>query len=151
MKGAVMTKEQTVDEIENDEEMESPIDEAIRSLAVILSEYPKSPSEVSIEKWKRNHGEVFCSGFNEEELIVWRPINRREFVELQETIQNSDQPVSNFDLEEKVVSKCVLWSSEKGQQALEHKAGSLSTLNEQIMQNSNFVNPQMAAALVVKL
>ena len=148
-----MTQEQAVEnpEISENNEDGTPIDESIRSLAVLLAAFPKSPSETNIEVWKQNHGEVYCSGFSEEELVVWRPINRKEFVALQESVQSSDQAVSNFDLEEQVVSKCILWSSPKGQQALEHKAGSLTTLNEQIMQNSNFINPQMAAALVVKL
>ena len=154
MKGAVMTKEQTVEDKNEEVEAlseEEDSEEAIRSLAILLSEFPQSPSESNIERWKQNHGEVYCSGFSEEELVVWRPINRKEFVDLQETVQSSSEAVSNFDLEEQVVSKCILWSSPKGEQALEHKAGSLTTLNEQIMQNSNFINPQMASALVVKL
>ena len=143
-----MTEEQTVD---IEEELSEEVDDPIKNLANILSAFPKAPSEGNIEQWKQSHGEVYCSGFSEEELVVWRPINRREFVSLQETIQNSEERVSTFELEEEVVSKCILWASPKGEQALQHKAGSLTTLNEQIMQNSNFINPQMASALVVKL
>mgnify|MGYP001450875383 CR=1 FL=1 len=146
-----MIEEQTVEDIErlNEELLEE--EDPIKNLAEILAAYPRAPSEVNIEQWKQNHGEVYCSGFSDDELVVWRPINRREFVKLQETVQSSEQRVSALDLEEEVVSKCILWTSEKGKQALEHKAGSLTTLNEQIMQNSNFINPQMASALVVKL
>ena len=151
-----MTEEQTVETpvagvTETTETENIEIESPSKSLAAILSEFPQSPTETNIENWKENHGEVYCSGFSEEELVVWRPINRREFVKLQETVQTSGQAVSNFDLEEEVVQKCILWTSPKAKIALEHKAGSLSTLNEQIMQNSNFVNPQMASALVVKL
>lgn len=145
--------EQTV---ENTESVETDIgeevaDEGSKNLATLLSEFPQSPTDVKIDQWKQSHGEIFCSGFSEEELVVWRPINRREFVQLQEHVQSANQPISNFELEEQVVGKCILWSSPKAKTSLEHKAGSLTTLNEQIMQNSNFVNPQMAAALVVKL
>jgi hypothetical protein len=149
-----MTEEQTVENTENTDELDNAggqTSEASASLAQLLSEFPDSPSNVKIDQWKQRHGEIFCSGFSEEELIVWRPINRKEFVALQEHVQASNQPVINFELEEQVVQKCLLWSSPKAETSLEHKAGSLTTLNEQIMQNSNFINPQMAAALCVKL
>ena len=146
-----MIEEQTVNsEVEVKTKEESPED-SLKNLVELLSAFPKAPSEMSIEQWKQNHGEVYCSGFSDEEIVVWRPINRKEFVNLQETIQGSEEKISTFDLEEEVVFKCILWTSPKGKQALEHKAGSLSTLNEQIMQNSNFINPQMASTLVVKL
>jgi len=154
-----MTEEQTVENTEvtntemnmNTQEEVEVTDDPSRSLAELLASFPDSPSQVKIENWKENHGEIYCSGFSEEEIIVWRPINRREFVSLQESVQASGEQVSNFDLEEQVVGRCLLWTSPKAEKALEHKAGSLTTLNEQIMQNSNFINPQMASALVVKL
>jgi len=144
-----MTEEQTVENTQTTEAGNPGVDEGTKTLAAILAEFPQSPTEVRIEQWKQNHGEVYCSGFSEEELVVWRPINRREFVQLQETVQGAS--VSTLELEEEVVNKCLLWTSPKARIALEHKAGSLTTLNEQIMQNSNFINPQMASALVVKL
>lgn len=145
-----MTEEQTVEntEIKNTEEV---VEDPSKSLAELLASFPDSPTQVKIENWKENHGEIYCSGFSEEEIVVWRPINRREFVSLQETIQTAGEQVSTFDLEERVVSQCLLWTSPQAEKALLHKAGSLTTLNEQIMQNSNFINPQMASALVVKL
>jgi hypothetical protein len=144
-----MTEEQTVENTQSAQAATPEVDEGTKTLAAILAEFPQSPTEIRIEQWKQNHGEVYCSGFSEEELVVWRPINRREFVQLQETVQGAG--VSTLELEEEVVSKCLLWTSPKARTALEHKAGSLTTLNEQIMQNSNFINPQMASALVVKL
>jgi len=145
-----MTEEQTVEntEIKNTEEV---VEDPSKSLAELLASFPDSPTQVKIETWKENHGEIYCSGFSEEEIVVWRPINRREFVSLQESIQTAGEQVSNFDLEERVVGQCLLWTSPQAEKALLHKAGSLTTLNEQIMQNSNFINPQMASALVVKL
>ncbi len=119
-------------------------------LADLLSTFPNAPTEVKIEKWKEVHGEIFCSGFSETELVVWRPINRREFVSLQERVQ-SGMEASSYDLEEQVVSSCILWQTPQAEKSLTQKAGSLTTLNEQIMQNSNFISPQMASALVVKL
>jgi hypothetical protein len=119
-------------------------------LADLLSTFPNAPTEVKIDKWKEMHGEIFCSGFSEEELVVWRPINRKEFVSLQEQVKSGVDP-NSYDLEEQVVISCILWQTPQAEKSLTQKAGSLTTLNEQIMQNSNFISPQMASALVVKL
>jgi len=123
---------------------------AVPQLADLLATFPNAPTEAKIERWKEVHGEIFCSGFSETELVVWRPINRKEFVSLQEEVQ-SVKDVNTYDLEEKVVVSCILWQTPQAEKSLDQKAGSLTTLNEQIMQNSNFINPQMASALVVKL
>tara|TARA_Y100000310_G_C20609722_1_gene777380 strand:+ start:505 stop:930 length:426 start_codon:yes stop_codon:yes gene_type:complete len=139
------------DNIETEETVSEEIEDSpIPGLADLLSTFPNAPTEGKIDKWKEIHGEIFCSGFSETELVVWRPINRREFVNLQEELQ-AGTDLNTYELEEKVVVSCILWSTPQAESSLEQKAGSLTTLNEQIMQNSNFVNPQMASALVVKL
>ena len=97
-----MTEEQTVENTQTTEAGNPGVDEGTKTLAAILAEFPQSPTEVRIEQWKQNHGEVYCSGFSEEELVVWRPINRREFVQLQETVQGAS--VSTLELEEEVVN-----------------------------------------------
>lgn len=125
------------------EEQEAPaLDEYMRGI-------PGAPSKDQIEQWKQQFGEVLCSGFSETELFVWRPLTRAEFVGLQAAMAQTE--ATQFDFEDKLVETCVLWASPAGTQALEKKAGSMSTLQEQIMQNSNFMNPAVAAALVVKL
>lgn len=116
-----------------------------------LFELPESPDKAQIEMWKQEHGEVFCSGFTATELFVFRSLTRGEFVQLQSHLAAQGQQVNTLDVEEQVVQQCLIWSSKDGLKALEKKAGSMSTLHEQIMQNSNFVNPAMAAALVMKL
>ena len=122
----------------------------IRQLADMLAELPDAPSKGKIEKWKEIHGEIFCSGFTDEEIVVWRPMNRREFVLLQEEAQ-SNKEVNQYDLEERVVANCILWQTVQAEKAFQQKAGSLTTLNEHIMQNTNIMNPQVASAYVFKL
>lgn len=121
------------------------------NLADLLKKFEDGPNEAKIEEWKQQHGEVLCSGFSESEIIVWRPLTRREFVTLQTTVAQAETQMTNFDLEDQVVETCVLWASPTAKGALQQKAGSMTTLNEQIMQNSNFIDPRMASALVVKL
>ena len=113
-----------------------------------LEGIPGSPSKEQVELWKQQHGEVFCSGFSETEVFIWRPVSRVEFITLQTKM---DQEATQYDFEDKVVETCVLWTSTSGESSLTIKAGSLSTLYEQVMQKSNFMNPAMASTLVVKL
>lgn len=124
-----------------------------QDLANHLASYPGAPNSQQIESWKQQYGDIYCSGFSDNELFIFRPLNRREYVSLQKELntpptQANQEPMNNFDFEEKVAKACLLWSSVNN---LDSKGGTLSTLSEQVMQNSNFTNPQLAAALVVKL
>lgn len=118
---------------------------AAPDLATLLAQVPGAPDAATLEKWKQVHGEIFCSGFSDEEIFIWKPINRREYLEVQKVVQATPE----VDFSEIVVKKCILWAS--NDRALELKAGSIPTLSEQIMQNSNFMPVQMAANLVIKL
>ena len=109
-----------------------------------------APSQEQIEQWKAQFGEVFVSGFSEEELFIWKPVNRAEWIELQKIAGNPDKPITQFEFEELVCDSCILWKSvtcswDKG------KAGTPGSLQEQILQNSNFLSPQGAQLLVAKL
>lgn len=120
------------------------------SLQSYLSAFQGSPSQEQIEKWKVQHGEIFVSGFSETELYIWRPITRPEWVQFQSLFSNPEAKMTQFKFEEMICEKCILWKSvslsfENG------KAGTASSLHEQILQNSNFLSAQAAAYLVAKL
>ena len=132
-------------------EAEQPEEAGEQGLKDLLKAFPDAPTESTIEEWKGTHGEVMCSGFSESELFMFRPLTRGEFVELQVVLAQNQTTETQFAVEEDIVNKCVLWATGNGLKSLQTKGGSLSTLHEQIMQNSNFVNPAMASALVIKL
>lgn len=115
-------------------------------LAKALEEFPGAPDQTAIEGWKQQHGDVFCSGFSETEIYVWRSITRAEFSALQ--VKSSQEDI---DAEMEAVQTCLLWSTPRGQDSMFSKAGTLTTLHEQVLQNSNFVDPRMASTLVFKL
>lgn len=117
----------------------------------ILAAFSGSPSDEKIEGWKNDHGEVMCSGFSASEVFIFRPLTRQEYVQVQLTLSQAQSVEDQFGVEQQIVETCLLWASEPGLKSLQSKGGSLSTLHEQVMQNSNFVNPAMAAALVIKL
>ena len=138
-----------------EEKIETPETEA-PDLGKFLQDFPNAPTVEKINEWKVTYGEVFCSGFSELELFVWKPLSRRDYLSLQIEItqraqaqQLEDPP--EIELERRIVETCILWGSELALKALELRAGTVPTLHEQIMLNSNFMNSAMAAALVVKL
>jgi len=115
-----------------------------------LKGHADSPSETDIEKWKEQFGEIFTSGFSEEELFIWHPISRADYLELQKKAQLAGQQEGQeLDFEGGVVDACLLWASDKS--IFERKGGSIPTLSEQILMQSNFMNPAMASMLVMKL
>lgn len=114
-----------------------------------LKELDSRPPQEQIDEWKVKHGEVFCSGFSNGELAIWRAITRKEWVELQEFAANPDNAVTELMFEELICQKCTLWTSTPG--LLTNKAGTVVTLKEQILGQSNFVLPHIASQMVVKL
>ena len=137
-----------------DTEEKEKKEEKEKTLGEVLQTFPGAPDDSQIEKWKQEHGEVLSSAFSETEIFIFRPIKREEFVNLQKHIAQEQQQgntIDNFEVEEKIVEQCTLWMSPLGLTSLENKAGSLSTLHEQILQQSNFVNPAYASTYVVKL
>ena len=114
----------------------------------LLSSLDNAPTKDQIDKWKAEYGEVFVSGFSEQEIYVWRPMTRAEYVALQTKLQNPDNQITQFKMEELVCETCVLFPANID---LNKKAGTAGTLSEQIMQNSNFMSAAAASMLVAKL
>jgi hypothetical protein len=127
--------------------------EGVPDLVNLLKDFDGAPGQAEIEKWKQQFGEVFVSGFSETELFVWRPLARDEYVAYQKKmrtpVKEGEEAMTDLDFEEAVVKKCVVWGSDMN--ILNTKGGSVSTLSEQIMTNSNFMAPAMASVLVMKL
>ena len=112
-----------------------------------LSEQQNAPEQEQIDKWKGEFGEVFASGFSPTEIYVWRAMRRHEYIQLQVSAQTNN--LNTFQLEEATCDLCILWPT--GKVWNNEKAGTPHSLSEQIMQNSNFLSPQAAAMLVIKL
>ena len=120
------------------------------SLQSYLQAFTGSPTQEQIDAWKTQYGEVFVSGFSENELYVWRAVTRPEWVSLQSLINNPEAKMTQYKFEEMLCDVCVLWKSVTKSWS-DGKAGTASSLHEQILQNSNFLSPQAASYLVAKL
>jgi hypothetical protein len=133
------------------EEKEEDQDTEPKDASEALAVFPGGPDNSQLETWKQEFGEVSVSGFSATELFVFRPLGRAEFVNLQAHIAQSEQQVTQLEIEEKICDVCVLWASQAALSSLQVKAGTLTTLHEQIMQTSNFIDPRYAGNFVVKL
>lgn len=138
-----------------------------KTLVDIIQDLPNAPDQITIDSWKTKYKNIFFSGFSEEECFIFRALNRTEFRELQIASQlaaTKEDPktpaelelriresvIGTFNQEDEVVTKCVLWPQLTVDE-LGSKAGTVTTLFEQIMANSHFLSPQQAQLLVVKL
>ena len=119
------------------------------SLQDFLAKLPGAPDQMTIEKWKTQYGDVLVCGFSETEIYVWRPLTRGEHRSLQAGLQSAEGSVDQLRYEEMVCDVCVLYPKNINWE--QTKGGTASTLSEQIFQNSNFVNPQAASVMVIKL
>ena len=144
-----------INEVEQEEVKEETVDitpeeQMAANLQGLLANFPGAPDKVQIDAWKAQYRDVFVSGFSDTEIYLWRAINRPEYVKIQKKVQVPNTPIDQYQLEELVCETCTLWKSTTESWA-EGKAGTPNALSEQIMQNSNFLAPQLASMLVVKL
>jgi len=115
-------------------------------LQEVLGKRDNAPTEEQITAFKATYGDIYIAAFDEEEIFLFRSLTRLEYRALQE--QAMAGQIDAAQHEEQTVRTCLLWKSIED---LEAKAGTIPSLIEMIMQNSNFVSPQIAAQLVAKL
>lgn len=133
----------------------------------VIKDFPNAPNQAIIDEWKNKYGDVFFSGFSEKECYIWRALNRKEYRQMQidaQILSAKQEPKSQvelemrikenidatFEQEETVVAKCLLWPKLTVEE-LSFKAGTVTTLLEQIMSSSNFLTSQQAQSLVIKI
>lgn len=134
-------------------------------LISMIKDLPDAPNQAVIDGWKAKYGDVYVSGFSETEIYIWRAINRAEYKQMQiqqqmlaaqaDAEQKLDSKVTmaiegQFDQEDQMVAKCLLWPKLSVEE-LQKKAGTIPSLLEQLTQQSNFLSPQQASVLVMRL
>lgn len=116
-----------------------------------LAELPGAPSPEQIDKWKSDHGEVQASAFTSKEIFLFRPLTKPEHDSIGHQAAQSQMNGTEFDADRMVIDTCLLWASEEGKSALERKAGTIASLQEQISMVSNFHSAQVLVAMIEEL
>lgn len=140
----MVPEETKSNEQESKEQKEPSLADKLRAL---LAEFPNAPTAAEIEMLKAKHGDVFLSALNDDEVFLFRALTRKEHRAAQSAVAEGKMEGEAF--EENIVITCLLWKSSP--ESLEQKAGTFPSLFEQIMQNSNFLAPQLLSNLVTKL
>jgi hypothetical protein len=115
----------------------------VNAITESINGFPNAPTAEQIAAWKTEFKSIFASGVSDDEVFIFRPIKRAEFNDAKASAANEDEYMKV------VVAKVVLWMSSP--ESLEEKAGTLEVIIEQIMTNSNFLAPEVAKRLVIKL
>jgi len=131
-------------EEKQEEKKEPSLADKLRSL---LSEFDNAPNATDIEGLKAKHGDIFLSALNDDEVFLFRALTRKEHRAA--NAASAEGKLQGEAFEEEIVNTCLLWKSSA--ESLEKKAGTIPSLFEQIMQNSNFLAPQLLSNLVTKL
>jgi hypothetical protein len=115
-------------------------------LRALLTEFENAPTAQELEMFKQKHGDIFLSALSDDEVFIFKALTRRDHRAINSEI--AENKLASDQYEEEVVKRCLLWQSIK---SLEDKAGTIPSLFEQVMQNSNFLSPQLLTNLVTKL
>jgi hypothetical protein len=126
---------------------EEPIVESIEvnehedSMENVLFE--DGPTMTQVDGWKEAFGQIYMTEVTEDDVFIWRVLNRREFKEIMK-LENADA----LYREERICEKCILWpEGYTFNKIADGKAGVPSVLSEQIMDNSGFQTKSEAIPL----
>jgi hypothetical protein len=105
-----------------------------------------------IERWKEAFGKVYATRFDEGENFIYRYLAYPEYKKIRsdlEKINNPQKAATLFD--EMIVEKCLLYPKYTPELKATLKAGTISTLAEQIRVASNFLPDAVMYELINKL
>lgn len=100
--------------------------------------FPNGPTYDQLQQWKSLYsGEVYVTEFGDD-VIVFRPIRRREYRDIYEIEGNPNA----YYIEEQVCRKSILWPEDYADQRMAFgKAGIPTTLSQIILERSGFLRP----------
>lgn len=128
---------------------DDPAEKATK-LSEMLSKFSSAPpSPQQLLDWKAKcGGEIFIL-YLFDKAYIYRALRRKEFTTLMS--DEAYQKLDNFQREEHLVDRCLLWPKLSIVDKAASPAGLYSTLFNEVQSNSMFLDPQTCAALTVKL
>lgn len=120
----------------------------MKSAVELLFSFKNAPAQAEIDQWKAGFGDIYVTPFAEDRVYVWRWLRRKEWIDLL-----SDQMVAQNSriLQERVISRCLLWPPMTDVFFTACPAGLIDTLYEAIMRASLFLEGDTALAITEKL
>lgn len=113
-----------------------------------LKKFKGCPSDDEVQNWKKNYHEILTFSPGDEEMYVFRPLNRQEWKQLKVKLEN----VPNEDMvHETIVGRCVLWPALDSLSVAASRAGLAKTIYNLIMVGSYFLPDEIAMSMVEKL
>lgn len=140
-----------VEEVEVKKEEEKPAAPKF-DIYQLLAETKGAPTKEVINQWKvMYNGDVYAAVLGRGEIFVFRPIYRLEWKQIQTQIGQMKQ-ADEAAINEMICKKCCLYPNLNDQATFATlKAGTITTLFEQISWFSNFMDTSMAIQMVVEL
>jgi len=108
------------------------------------------PREV-IEQWKQEFREVHLLPINDDNLFLYRSLNRAEHNRFKAVFAQAGEGLTEDMRKEKIVAHCLLSPRIPEGQFDLHPAGLVDTLYEAVSFSSMFLQPQMVMGLIMRL
>ena len=128
-----------------------------QALEHIRKTLPNPPTQQRVDQWHQKFGKenVFLIPFSGTEIYIFRPLYRNEYKQILDQIRVVMQKSQNLDaeayLQQKVVSRCVLWPQLAPEWADVCKAGTIKAIFDGVMAASNFMAPEQAISIIQQI
>lgn len=140
-----------------EEKVEDKKPDLIEAIVATMSHLEGAPKKEDIEAWKAKYKNIQVFGLSNDDIFIFRSINRAEYRELQsmpDAIRKANPNITDFDLDQKMKDKvckmAVLYPSDISEQ-IESLAGLATMLAEQIYYYSCIISPEEAVRSIRKL
>lgn len=146
------------------EDGEDPGEDLIDPIEYIQANFHGAPSDAQIDNWKKRFGLIMITGLTDDEVFIWRPIQRTEYKNIMRQVAAAAEVMAkdataamnieegrNSMFIEKICEQCVLWPAIDVDQLSFSKAGTLDTLANLVLEASNFMSHQVALRLSRRL
>lgn len=104
-----------------------------------------APDILQLEQWKNIHGQFHVSSIlADDNLYIWKTLKRAEY----KSIAASGALKDDSLFADAIISKCLLYPKPTKEWFIQQDAGTIPSLQKQIMFKSGFVSEEMALSLI---
>lgn len=134
-----------VEDEDFDGEITDEMDEVLQSVDDLPPEqelWIGGPTAETMKKWMEDYGKVYVTSVSYDEHMVWRPLKRREYAQINSKLEELPQEISEMEFnmvnEELICKMCVLEPDMSDMDFDSLLAGLPTLLSQQILERSGF-------------